>query len=329
MKLIVNIPAYNEEEKIGETIKRIKKSFENEFYTNGDGAKITEKLIQLTNDGSTDNTVQVAKDAGVDLLVSYKPNRRLAYAFKRAVENALKNRVDFFVNIDADGQFNPEDIPKLLSPVLNEETDMTVANRFGKYKAENIPGTKNFLNQLAAGLIGFFLGHKIDDLTCGFRAHNKEILLRLNLANIHFTYTQETIIDAIGKDLRIKWIPVKVSYFADRQSKIVKSVWKFVNNSFRIILKAVRDVRPLKFFGWPGAFFIILGIIGFIVFLFFYSQEFKISPYKNYILFSSISFLLGIQLIIFALLADMIKSNRQLIQEAAYRQKKKRFYEDN
>jgi glycosyltransferase involved in cell wall biosynthesis len=326
MKLIVNIPAYNEEEKIGETIKRIKKSFENEFYTAGNGTKITEKLIQLTNDGSTDNTVQVAKDAGVDLIVSYKPNRRLAYAFKRGVENALKNRVDFFVNIDADGQFDPEDIPKLLSPVLNEEVDMTVANRFGKYKAENIPGTKNFLNQFAAKLIGFFLGHKIDDLTCGFRAHNKETLLRLNLANVHFTYTQETIIDAIGKDLRIKWIPVKVSYFADRQSKIVKSVWKFVNNSFRIILKAVRDVRPLKFFGWPGAFFIILGVVGFLVFLVLYFQEFKISPYKNYILFSSISFLLGIQLIIFALLADMIKSNRQLIQEVAYRQKKKRFY---
>lgn len=321
MKLIVNIPAYNEEKKIGETIRRIKKSFENEFYQK-EGAQITEKLIQVVDDGSDDQTAIEAQKAGADLIVSYKPNRRLAYSFKKAVENSLENKADFMVNIDADGQFNPEDIPTLLMPILKGQCDMVIANRFGKHEAKNMPFLKYFLNRLGAKMVGFFLNHPIDDLTCGFRAHNQETLLKLNLTNVDFTYTQETIIDAIGKNLKLQWIPVKVSYFADRESRIVKSVWSFVKNSAKIILKAVRDVRPLKFFGLPGLFFLGLAFFGFVFFLFHYVQTFKISPYLNYVIFSSISLLLGIQLLIFALIADMIRTNRKVTEENLYQQRK-------
>ncbi|MEA2006926.1 MAG: glycosyltransferase family 2 protein [Patescibacteria group bacterium] len=323
MKLIVNIPAYNEEEKIEETIKRIKKSFEADFYVSGKGSKISEKLVQVVDDGSTDRTTEIAKKAGADLLVSYKPNRRLAYSFKRAVENSLANATDLMVNIDADGQFDPNDIPKLLYPILSGKTDMVVASRFGKHEAKNMPWIKSFLNRFAARMIGFFLNHKIDDLTCGFRAHNQETLLRLNLANVHFTYTQETIIDAIGKNLKIKWVPVKVSYFNDRESRIVKSVWQFVGNSAKIILSAIRDVRPLKFFGWPALALLAIGFVVFLTFLFNYlTNDFRIRPYLNYIIFASISMLIGVQLLIFALIADMIKSNRQMTEEMMYRTRK-------
>lgn len=324
MKLIVNIPAYNEEEKIAQTIERIRESFKVDFYKTGDGAKIKEKLIQVVDDGSSDKTAEIAKNKA-DILISYKPNRRLAYSFKQAVESSLKNNADIMVNIDADGQFNPKDIPKLLMPILEGKVDMVVASRFGKHKAENMPRIKSILNQVAAKTIGFFLNHEIDDLTCGFRAHNRETLLRLNLTNVHFTYTQETIIDAIGKNLKIKWVPVTVAYFNDRESRIVKSVWQFVSSSGKIILKAIRDVRPLKFFGWPGMFLVSLGIIGFLIFFVNYLQDFKISPFLNYIIFSSISIMFGIQLIIFALIADMIKTNRQLTEESMYQNKKSRY----
>ncbi len=324
MKLIVNIPAYNEEAKIAQTIQRIKKSFESDFYKKGIGSKIKKKLVQVVDDGSTDNTTEIAKK-NADIVVSYKPNRRLAYSFKQAVESSLRENADFMVNIDADGQFDPEDIPKLLEPVAKKEVDMVVASRFGKHKAKNMPKIKNILNRLAAKMIGFFLNHDIDDLTCGFRAHNRETLLRFNLTNIHFTYTQETIIDAIGKNLKIKWIPVKVAYFSNRKSRIVKSVWQFVGNSGKIILKAIRDVRPLKFFGWPGIFLVGIGLVGFLAFFGHYIQDFKISPFINYIIFSSISIMFGIQLIIFALIADMIKSNRQLTEEMMYQNKKFRY----
>lgn len=315
MKLIVNIPAFNEEEKIAETIKRIPRSFKG----------IDEVLIQVVDDGSTDKTIEKAKGAGADLIVSYKPNRRLAYSFKRAIENSLENEADIMVNIDADGQFNPNEIPKLLAPILEGTADMVIGNRFGETEAKNIPWTRKNLNKFAASLIGFFLGHKTNDLTCGFRAHNRETMLRLNLVNTHFTYTQETIIDALGKSLKLVWVPIEVTYFDNRQAKITKSLWKFVGNSTKIILKAIRDVRPLKFFGWPGLFFIALGVIGMGIFAFHYFQDLKISPYRNYIIFSSISIFFGIQLAIFALIADMIKSNRQLQEEFMYQWKKNKY----
>jgi hypothetical protein len=150
-------------------------------------------------------------------------------------------------------------------------------------------------------------------------------MLRLNLTNVYFTYTQETIIDAIGKNLKLKWVPVVVTYFDNREAKITKSIFKFINNSGKIILKAVRDVRPLKFFGWPGIFLMSIGMIGFLFFFINYIQDFKISPYLHYIVFSAISMLLGIQLIVFALIADMVKSSRQLTEELLYQWKKDKY----
>jgi glycosyltransferase involved in cell wall biosynthesis len=321
MKLIVNIPAYNEEKDLGETIKKIRKSFDLDFYSKL-GSVVTEKLIQVVDDGSTDKTVEVAKTSGADIIVSYKPNRRLAYSFKRAVESSLENNADLMVNIDADGQFNPNDIPKLLTPILEGNHDMVIANRFGNLEAKNIPWVRSFLNQFAASIVGFFLNYKTEDLTCGFRAHNRETLLRFNLTNVNFTYTQETIIDAIGKNLKLKWIPIEVTYFENREPKITKSLVKFVNNGFKIIIKAVRDVRPMKFFGIPALFLILIAIGFFVYFAAMYLQDFKITPYRNY-LFASITLLLvGIQFLVFALIADMIKSNRNLTEEQMYLMKK-------
>ncbi len=322
MKLIINIPAYNEEAKIAETIQRIKRSFEADFYRTGHGSVLTEKHIQVVDDGSTDATATIAKEAGADIVISYKPNRRLAYSFKRAVESSLENGADFMVNIDADGQFDPNDIPKLLSPVIEGKQDIVIANRFGNIEAKNIPWIRSFLNRFAASMIGYFLNVRIDDLTCGFRAHSRETLLRLNLANTNFTYTQETIIDAIGKNLKLLWVPIEVHYFADREPKITKSLFKFVSNGFKIIIKAVRDVRPMKFFGIPGFLLIGIALTLFVVFLGLYIQDFKISPYRNYLFFSAILFIVGLQFVVFALLADMVKSNRLLVEEQLFLSKK-------
>jgi glycosyltransferase involved in cell wall biosynthesis len=325
MRLIVSIPAYNEEDKICETITGIRESFASEFYTSGKGKIITEKMIQVVDDGSTDKTCEKACSSQADIVVSYKPNRKLAYSFKRAVESALENGADFMVNIDADGQFDPQDIPKLLTPILDGKSDMVIANRFGKHKAKDMPFIRNYLNRFAANMVGFFLNYKTDDLTCGFRAHSRETLLRLNLTNLDFTYTQETIIDAIGKNLKLTWVPVTVTYFADRDPKITKSIWKFVNNGFKIILKAVRDVRPLKFFGFPGFFLIAVSLVVFLIFLYHYLLTFQITAYRNYILLSFFLFVVGFQFLVFALIADMIKTNRKLTEEQMYFLKKEKY----
>jgi hypothetical protein len=133
-----------------------------------------------------------------------------------------------------------------------------------------------------------------------------------------FTYTQEVIIDALGKNLKIKWIPVEVTYFEGRKSRVVRSIYRYVNNSAKIILKAVRDVRPMKFFGVPGLFLIIISLGVFIWFFTLYLQDLKISPYRNYLIFSITSFLIGLQFLVFALIADMIKSNRKLTEDQMY-----------
>jgi len=314
MKLIINLPAYNEEKKIGETIRKIPRHLE----------RFGEVFIQVINDGSKDKTVQVAKDAGADFVFSHKVNRGIGVTFRTAVEKALENKAYIMVNMDADGQFNPDDISKLIKPILDGKADMVSADRFGKHQAKNIPWIKDFLNRIAARIIGKFLNHKINDLTCGFRAYNRETLLRLNLPG-NFTYTQEVIIDAIGKDLKVKWVPVEVTYFQDRQSRVVKSVFYYINNSARIILKAIRDVRPMKFFGIPGTILVLISFAFFIVFLCFYFQDFKISPYKNYLLLSIALLLVGMQFLIFAFIADMIKTNRKITENQIYWTKKEKY----
>ena len=314
MKLIVNLPAFNEEEKIAETIKRIPRKI----------AGVDEVFVQVIDDGSKDNTAKVAKAAGADFVFSHEVNRGIGVTFRTATEKALENGADLMVNIDADGQFDPNDIAKIIKPILDGEVDMTSADRFGEHKAKNMPAAKYYLNRFAAWVIGGFMNYPIKDLTCGFRGYNRETLLRLNLPGA-FTYTQEVIIDALGKNLKIKWIPVEVTYFADRKSRVVRSIYKYVNNSAKIILKAVRDVRPMKFFGVPGLFLIVVALGVFAYFLFLYFQDFKISPYRNYLIFSISSFLIGLQFLVFALIADMIKSNRKLTEDLMYMMKVEKY----
>jgi glycosyltransferase involved in cell wall biosynthesis len=314
MRLIVNLPAFNEAEKIAETIQRIPRSFPG----------ISEVFVQVIDDGSKDNTLAEAKRAQADFIYSNGVNRGVGKTFRHAVERALENDADIMVNMDADGQFEPKDIEKLIAPILANQFDMVSADRFDHLAAKNIPFLKDVLNRLAAKLIGSFMNENIKDLTCGFRAYNRETLLRLNLPG-DYTYTQETIIDALGKGLKITWVPVEVTYYAGRKSRVVKTIWSYVNNSFRIIIRAIRDVRPMKFFGVPGLLLILLGLFGFIVFLFLYAQSLKITPYRNYLWFSGATFFIGLQFFVFALIADTIRSSRRLTEEVLYQMKKDRY----
>ncbi|MEN8252084.1 MAG: glycosyltransferase family 2 protein [Patescibacteria group bacterium] len=314
MKLIINIPAYNEAEVIGKTVQNMPRTFEG----------IDEVLVQVIDDGSKDGTAQISKEAGADIVISHPTNRKLGVTFNTAVESALENGADIMINIDADGQFDSDEIPTLLKPILEGKADMVVGDRFRAGSADGIPATKNSLNKLGAKIVSVFLNFDIHDLTCGFRAHNRETLLRLNRVS-GFTYTQETIIDAIGKHLKIIWIPVTVRYFEGRQSRVVKSVWKFVNNSTKIIIKAVRDVRPMKFFGIPGVLLVLASFVTFIIFLNLYLPDLQITPYRNHLLTAIVLLLVGMQFIVFALVADMIKSNRQLTEDMMYQMKKQKY----
>jgi len=314
MRLIVNIPAYNEEKTIADVIRKIPREIPG----------ISEVKVQVVDDGSSDDTIEVSKNAGADIVAIHPRNMGVGAAFKTAIESALENGADIMVNIDADGQFPSGDIPKFTELIVNNKADMVVASRFGIKSAKNMPWIKSFLNRFAASVIGKFLRYQIDDLTCGFRALSRETMLRLNLS-YRFTYTQETIIDAISKNLIVKWIPVEVSYFDDRKSKVVKSVWKFVYQSFLIIIRTVRDARPMVFFGIPGIVLITMsGAIG-IAFLGYYFSNFKVSPFRTWLALAVILLLVGVQLLVFALIADMIRTNRKLTEEQMYFLKKEKY----
>lgn len=322
MLIIVNIPAYNEAKKIGSVIRAIPRKYK--------GAEIK---VQVVDDGSDDDTYRVSKDAGADFVyrLSFRDKfpgyRGLGLVFRSAVEKVLANGADIMVNIDADGQFSPADISRLLSPLIEGRADMTVASRFSEQEEHSpvsMPWGKRMLNILAAKMVSFFWNQKIDDLTCGFRAYSREVLLRLNL-NHFFTYTQETIIDALSKNFKVLWIPVKVTYFKKRKSRMTGKLGRFIYQSTRIIISMLMDTKPLKFFGGPALFLITVAFILFVIFLFYYFQDFKISPYRNWLIVSSVLLILGIQLMVFALVADMIRSQRQISEENLYLARKKRY----
>ncbi|MBD3244696.1 MAG: glycosyltransferase [Candidatus Moranbacteria bacterium] len=320
MKLLINIPAFNEEKTIEKTIKSLPKKVK--------GFDVVK--YQLIDDGSTDNTKKIAKKLKVNYIYSNGINRGLGITFKRAVHKALKNGFDVMVNIDADGQFNPNDISQLTQPILKNKADITIASRFSGIKAKNMPKIKSFLNKYGSKLVGFFLGTQTSDLTCGFRAYSRESMMRLNLTH-QFTYTQETIIDALSKNLKIVWLPVKVTYFKNRKAKMTKNLSNFIYQSFMIIIKTLRDTKPLKFFGFPAFILILIAFVIFAgVFLnYIYNYldlgTLKVSPYKNWLGLASITLILGIQFLVFAFLADMIKSSRNINEEQMYEQRKIRF----
>ncbi len=306
MKLIVNMPGYNEEKHIAETIRRVPRTI--------DG--IDEVLVQVIDDGSVDRTVEEARAGGADIIISHDGNRGLGVMFRTMRQSALEHGADIMVNIDADGQFDPQDIKKLIRPILEKTADIVIADRFSKSTAKNIPFLKDKLNRLGAWLVAKATGVPVVDLTCGFRAHSREAMLRLS-DPAGFTYTQETIIDAIGKNLKLQWVPVVVHYHAQRKSRVVKTIWNYVNNSARIIIRAFRDIQPMKFFAIPGILFMIASAVGFFILR------------GAYPLTTVAFFLVGMQFLTFGLIADMMRGTRMQNEEVLYRLRRNEWRENH
>ena len=139
------------------------------------------------------------------------------------------------------------DIPQIIQPILNLKTAICLASRFGKYKPTNMPKKKYRMNKMISWAVSVLLNNKVEDLTCGFRAYTRDALLRLNLIET-FTYTQEVIIDAIGKKIKLLWLPVHVEYFSERKSRVTKNLTRYIFRSIRIVLRTAKDTKPAVFF---------------------------------------------------------------------------------
>lgn len=320
LKLVIFSICKNEETTIGELIQRIPNKIK--------GIDQIETLI--ISDGSTDNTVETIKKAGVTKIVEGTKQRRLAYRFQQAIELVLEMNADVAVNIDGDLQFSPEDIPKLLKPILEDDQDFVAADRFTdpetgmKRRPEGMPTGKYWANRLGAKIVGNLSGESFQDVTCGFRAYTRKALFGINI-NGTYTYTQESFQVLAVKKMNITSVPIEVKYYEGRQSRVVKSFWQFLFGSALNILRAFRDYAPLKFFGSLGALLFIPGVtLGAFVCIHWASTG-SISPYKALGFIGIYLITLSVIIWIVGLMADMLDrvlSNQEKILEA---QKKQRF----
>lgn len=298
MKLIIYIPALNEEEKIQEVINQLPEKLE--------GIDTIQCLV--VDDGSVDKTASLAVSSGAHV-ISHRRNRGVGAAFHSALQFGLENNADILVGIDADGQFDPLEIPDLIRPILNDGADMVMGNRFSSGIPEYMSRIKYWGNQKVAQIISYITGQSFQDVSCGFRAYSREALLRLNIFG-EFTYTHETILSLAYQGLQIVEHPIKVKYYPDRKSRVAGSIFRYAVQTSKIILRVLLDYRPVRVFGVLGMFFILIGA-GFDAFLIgHYLFTHSFSPYKS-TGFVGLGFIIfGMLVLMIALVADMINRLR-------------------
>lgn len=309
MKLVVMIPAYNEETTIGEVINNIPREIEG----------ISKVEVLLIEDGSTDSTLEVAKRSGADKIIHRKQKAGLSKAFEKGLEVALEMGADLMVNIDADNQYNPKEIPKLIQPILTGDADIVLGNRQIS-TLTHMPSTKKIGNKIATFVTKKLSGINISDAQTGFRVFSRRAALTLNVLS-EYTYTQEMIIQAAFKKLEIVEMPVE---FRRRhgKSRLISSLFNYAKRAGLTILLTYLNYKPLRTFLLLGFFITLIGLLFGIRVLIHFFKTGMVTPYIPSAILTAILVIVGIQVMIVGLFADMIKKNRELIERILNKTKK-------
>lgn len=308
MKLIIQIPCYNEEKTLPVTLNEIPKTFEG----------IDEVEILIIDDGSTDNTVETAKNSGIKNIVSHSKNLGLARAFDTGLKTSLKLGADIIVNLDADNQYKASDIDKLIKPLLDKKADIVIGARPIE-KIKSFSPLKKVLQKLGSFVMRKISGTDVLDAPSGFRAFTKEAAKRINIFD-NYTYTMETIIQASKKGLTVKSVPVEVNEDL-RPSRLVKSNFDYIKRSVFTMMRFIIIYRPFKFFMIISLILFFLGLILGLRFLYFYITESGTGHIQSLIL-CAILILMGVQSLFFAIIADLLAINRKLIEDVQLNIKK-------
>lgn len=304
MKLIIQIPCYNEAETLEIALNDLPKHI--------DGIDVIEYLI--INDGSSDATVQVAKDWGVNYVVNFRNNKGLAKGFMAGIDACLRNGADIIVNTDADNQYNGKDIEKLVRPILDGEAGMVVGERPIDDTAHFSP-LKKKLQHLGSWVVRKASGTDIPDAPSGFRAYSRSTAMRLNVIN-EYTYTLETIVQAGHDKMAITSVPISTNPEL-RKSRLFHSMFGYVKRSSATIMRAYTMYRPMKTFMSIAAVF---GIIG-LAFGIYYLVERALGRGQGHVqllIFVSIMIFIAVISAMIGLLADIIAGNRRILQEIQY-----------
>ena len=308
MKLIIQIPCLNEEQTLPETLKDLPKSLKG----------IDDIEILIIDDGSTDRTKEVAREHGVMHVISFTNNKGLAKAFMFGMNHALKLGADIIVNTDADNQYFGGDITKLIQPILDKRADIVIGNRQVETIRHFSP-LKIFLQKLGSWTVRQLSGTKIPDVTSGFRAYTKEAALQMNVIS-DFTYTVETIISAGNKNLAIEHTPVRTNKKL-RESRLFPSIQIYIRRTLVTMLKAYSMYRPLKLFTIAGGTTFLVGFTIGCRYLFFFFQG-QTEGHIQSLILSAIMLIVGFQIIMMGISAELISINRQILEDIQVRIKK-------
>ena len=309
MKLIIQIPCLNEEQTLPETLKDLPKSL------NG----IDDIEILIIDDGSTDRTVQFAKEHGAHHVLKLTNNKGLAKAFIFGISQSLKLGADIIVNTDADNQYFGGDIEKLVQPILDKRADIVIGNRQVETISHFSP-IKILLQKLGSWTVRQLSGTTIPDATSGFRAYSKEAALQMNVIS-DFTYTVETIISAGNKNLAIEHTPVRTNKKL-RESRLFPSIQVYLRRTLVTMLKVYSMYRPLKLFTIAGGTIFLIGFTIGCRYLFFFFQG-QTEGHIQSLILSAITLIVGFQIIMMGIAAELIAVNRQLLEDIQLRIKKK------
>ncbi len=307
-KLIIQIPCYNEEQTLGITLEELPRQLP--------GIETVEWLV--IDDGSRDRTVEVAKACGVDHIVRLSHNQGLAKAFMSGLEASLKAGADIIVNTDADNQYCAGDIPQLIQPILLKEAEIVIGARPIKTIRHFSP-TKKFLQKLGSWAVRLASNTNIPDAPSGFRAFSREAAMQLNVFN-DYTYTLETIIQAGQKGMAITSVPIRTNRLL-RPSRLVKSNFSYVARSLFTILRIFMVYKPLRFFLILGSIPFSLGTvlgIRWLIYFFIGTERTRIPS----LILAAILILIGFQLWMFGLVADLMAANRKLLEEIQLRMRR-------
>jgi len=310
IKVIVMIPAFNEEKLLSSVIQDIPKEIEG----------IDKIEILVINDGSTDRTLEIAEKSGANYIISNNSNQGLAMTFKKGIEESLRRGADIIVNTDADFQYNQKEIPKLIKPILEKKAEMVIGNRQVRTLKHMKFGNK-YGNIIGSFLMRVLLKNRVTDASSGFRAFSRQCALRLNILSDH-TYTHETIIQCTLQKMRIIEVPVEFRKREEGESKLVRNIWSHLKHSGAAIVRVYLMYRPLKTFLSIGIIIFFIGLFfeGRYLWFYFHGQN---GGHIQSLLLGTTLIIVGFQIATMGFLADLIDANRRINDEILYKMKKK------
>jgi glycosyltransferase involved in cell wall biosynthesis len=306
MKLIVQIPCFNEAQTLPEVLADIPRSIEG----------VDEIEVLVIDDGSSDDTARVAREHGAQHVVRHRGNRGLAQAFLTGIETALGLGADIIVNTDGDHQYPGKFIPQLVEPVVKGETDLVIGDRQTQ-SDPRVPWIKKLFYRLGNSVVRIATGVSVQDAPSGFRAMSRDFALSAYLTN-PFSYTLETIFTAAENRQPIDEVAIETNP-VQRKSRLFKGIPDYVNRSYKIIVQGYSMRNPLKAFGWLSAPFFLAGIGIGMRFLYIWMGETGYTGHIQSLILAAVCVLVGAQIFLFGILGNLVRTNRLLLQDIRLR----------